>query len=81
MSNILPRMEIISLCGCLVGFVEQVDDEAIKLASSDSSDGRQYSIPTDWVARIDESVYLSKDVFETKDGWKCGAAELASCGT
>jgi len=81
MPKILPHMEIISLCGCLVGFVAHVDDEAIKLTSSESPDGQPYSIPTEWVARIEESVHLNKDVFETKDGWKSEAAELASCGT
>ena len=81
MSDIKPHMEIISLCGCLVGTADHVEDGAIKLTRSDTPDGQQYSIPTEWVAWIDECVHLNKDVFETKDGWKSDAAELASCGT
>jgi hypothetical protein len=80
MSDIKPRMEIISLCGCLVGTADHVEDGVIKLTSYDSLNGQQYSIPIEWVAWIDECVHLNKDVFETKDGWEPDAAELASCG-
>src|SRR5579872_6759959 len=63
MSDIKPHMEIISLCGCLVGTADRVEDGTIKLTRHDCPDGQQYSIPTEWVAWIDECIHLNKDVF------------------
>jgi len=80
MSDIKPNMEIISLCGCLVGTADRVENGTIKLTRHDCPDGQQYSIPTEWVAWIDECIHLNKDVFETQDGWKPDVAELANCG-
>jgi hypothetical protein len=75
MTDIKQHMEIISLCGCLVGTVDHVEDGTIKLTRS--PDGQPHFIPTEWVASVDECVHLNKDVFEAKYGWKSDATEVA----
>lgn len=49
--------------GVHVGTVDHLDGEKwIKLAKSDSVDGRHHWIPVDWVERVDDkAIYLNKD--------------------
>jgi len=75
MSDVKQHMEIISLCGCLVGTVDHVEDGTIKLTRN--SDGQHHIIPAEWVAWVDECVHLNKDVFEAKYAWKSDATEIA----
>jgi len=75
MSDIKRHMEIISLCGCLVGTVDHIEGGAIKLTRSPY--GQHHFIPTECVAWVDECVHLNKAVFEAKYVWKSDAAEIA----
>jgi hypothetical protein len=66
LDDIVPGMEVVSLCGCCVGTVDHLEANAIELMDRD---GRRHFIPVDTVARVDADVHLNTDVFETKRGW------------
>jgi hypothetical protein len=77
---IRPHMDVISSCGSIVGKIDHLEGDAIKLTKNDSPDGQHHFIPTGWVARVDNHVHLNKDADETRRGWKADAASCANCG-
>lgn len=80
MADITPNMEVISSCGCRMGTVDHMENGAIKLTRRDSPDGQHHYLPTGWVARVDDRVYLNKNAEETRQGWKPYAAACGCCG-
>jgi len=69
-SKIREHMEVISSCGCHMGTVDRVEGDTIKLTKNDpQASGHHHFIPLDWVAKVDNKVYLNKDAAETRDNW------------
>lgn len=67
--NIREHMEVIGSDGGHVGTVDHLDGESrIKLARSDSADGKHHYIPTDWVDHVDSHVHLNKPADEAMQG-------------
>lgn len=80
-ADIEPHMDVIASCGCNMGKVDHMEDNAIKLTRNDSPDGQHHFIPKSWVARVDEHVHLNKNAEETQQEWKSEAAGCAACGS
>lgn len=68
-TDIQPKMDVVSSCGCNMGKVDHLEGDTIKLTKNDSADGKHHFIPTGWVARVDEHVHLSKNAEETMKNW------------
>lgn len=69
-TNIREHMDVIGSCGMKLGRVDHVDGDRIKLTKNDSADGQHHYIPSNWVARVDEHVHLSKDCGAAKQEWQ-----------
>jgi len=60
-----------SSCGCHVGTVDRVQGDTIKLTKNDpEAGGKHHTIPTNWVANVDDKVHLNKDADQTRREWK-----------
>ncbi len=68
--DIQEHMDVVGSCGNLLGTVDRVEGNAIKLTKSGSPDGRHHFIPLSWVARVDDHVHLSKNCGEAKRDWQ-----------
>ncbi len=66
-SSISEHMEVLTSDGVLVGKVEGVGSEAIKLTQLGTSTGGHQFIPLTWVGRVDRHVHLSKSRAEVGD--------------
>ena len=71
-SEIKERMEVLGSDGEHVGTVDRVEeDDMIRLADSDSPDGKYHYIPVDFVARIeDKVVHLNLPAEEAVEEWE-----------
>src|SRR3954470_14334726 len=68
-SQIRERMDVIASCGKKIGVVDHVEGNQIKLTRKDSADGQHHYVPTNWVARVDQHVHLSKNSEEACREW------------
>jgi len=68
--DIREHMDVIGSCGNVLGKVDHVEGNSIKLTKNDSPDGLHHLIPMSWVKRVDEHVHLSKNCGEAKSEWQ-----------
>jgi hypothetical protein len=73
LDEIKPGMLVLSSCGCLMGTVDHMDGNSIELTRKDSPDGQHQFLPTLWVARVDDRVYLNKNADEIRQEWASAA--------
>jgi len=72
-TRIREHMEVIGSDGAHIGTVDHLsDDGRIKLAKSDSPDGKHHFISQDIVDHVDEHVHLSVSSSEAMDEWEEG---------
>jgi hypothetical protein len=76
-AGITEHMDVIASCGKRIGTVDRVESGAIKLAKSDSPDGRHHFIPLSWVERVDSHVHLTKNSMDAEANWK---SDASACG-
>jgi hypothetical protein len=70
-SQIREHMEVLGSDGERVGTVDRLDgDDMIKLAHTDSPDGKHHYLAVDLVDRIDEQVHLSVTAEEAVAEWE-----------
>jgi len=69
-SGIRAHMDVISSCGNMLGKVDHVEGQHLKLTKNDSPDGMHHLIPMSWVDRVDDHVHLSKNCGEVKAQWQ-----------
>ena len=70
-SNIKEHMQVIGSCGKQVGVVDRVEGMSIKLTKTGpAAAGSHHYIPTDWVARVDRQVHLSKPCADVQMEWQ-----------
>jgi hypothetical protein len=73
-SNIKEHMEVLGSDGQHVGTVDHLEGaDKIKLAKSDSNDGRHHFISVDLVDKVDSHVHLNKAAKDVKAGWQTAA--------
>ena len=55
------QMDVLSSDGALVGRVDKIEGDRLKLERSDSPDHQHYHVPINWVSRVDDKVHLTRD--------------------
>lgn len=69
-NKVKPGMDVFCSCGQRIGRVNGLIGDMIKLDPSESSTGDESrQIPTEWVERVDRSVYLNKNSEEVMSEW------------
>jgi len=71
--NIREHMEVIGSDGTIVGKVDHVQGNDIKLTKSSDVSGQHHFIPLSWVAKIDAQIHLSKSAKDAKAQWRAAA--------
>ena len=72
--DIKEHMEVLGSDGQHLGTVDHVEgSKHIKLAKSDSADGKHHLIPMDWIDHVDRHVHLNKSTNDAKSQWKSAA--------
>jgi hypothetical protein len=69
-ADIREHMEVYGSCGNLLGKVDHVEGDQIKLTKNDSPDGQHHLIPLSWVAKVHDHIHLNKDCGEAKAEWQ-----------
>jgi hypothetical protein len=69
-ADIREHMEVYGSCGNLLGKVDHVEGDKIKLTKNDSPDGRHHVIPLSWVAKVHDHIHLNKNCGEAKAQWQ-----------
>ena len=69
-AEIREHMEVYGSCGNMLGKVDHVEGDQIKLTKNDSPDGRHHLIPLSWVAKVHDHIHLNKNCGEAKAEWQ-----------
>jgi hypothetical protein len=69
-ADIREHMEVYGSCGNLLGKVDHVEGDQIKLTKNDSPDGQHHLIPLSWVAKVHDHIHLNKDCGEARAEWQ-----------
>ena len=67
--QIKEHMEVLCSTGCIVGVVDHVEGNRIKLTKHDSKDGKHHFIPMSMVAGVDTQVHLNKPGDQVMREW------------
>ena len=83
--DIRPDMQVIASDGGMVGTVDGVEGDRIKLKrAAETGGGGHHFVPTSWVARVDDHVHLDREAALVRDSWQnemgAGAAAAADAG-
>ena len=54
---------------CKVGTVDCLVGGCIKLSRKDSLDGLHHFIPSNWIERIEDKIYMTKNANDTRKEW------------
>ncbi len=68
--RIKEHMEVVGNDGLHVGIIARVEAGEIKLAKSDSPDGRQHFLPLDNVEYVDDRVHLNRSSTRAMAEWR-----------
>lgn len=68
-ADIKEHMAVYGSCGKMLGKVDHVLGDKIKLTKNDSPDGMHHLIPTSWVAKVHDHVHLNKDCDAAMSEW------------
>jgi outer membrane protein OmpA-like peptidoglycan-associated protein len=79
--DIRDDMQVIGSDGGMVGRVDGVDGDRIKLKRSPPGEGPHHFVPIAWVARVDEHVHLDRDAALVRDTWIAEGAGGTGTGT
>ena len=66
--EIRENMQVLGSDGGVVGRVDKVDGERIKL-NREPARGPHHFVPLAWIARVDEHVHLDRDSGTARNGW------------
>ena len=75
-AGIREHMEVVASCGTVIGEVDRVEGNAIKL-TKDDGDGQHHYLPLSMVSHVDRHVHLKKNSREAIASWK---PDADSCG-
>jgi hypothetical protein len=68
--DIKEHMGVFASCGTMVGKVDHVQGNSIKLTKNDSPDGQHHLIPMSWVTRVDSGVHLDREHMAVQRDWQ-----------
>jgi len=70
-NDVREHMEVVGSCGNVLGTVDRVEGNSIKLSKNDpKANGMHHFIPSDWVDSVDDQVHLNKDCGEATRMWR-----------
>ena len=69
-ADIREHMGVYASCGKMVGKVDHVEGDYLKLTKNDSPDGMHHLIPLSWVAKVHDHIHLNKDHEEVESQWQ-----------
>jgi hypothetical protein len=69
-NDIKEHQEVYASCGKMIGKVDHVEGDYIKLTKNDSPDGQHHLIPLSWVAKVHDHIHLNKDHKEVQSQWQ-----------
>lgn len=69
-ADIMEHAEVYASCGTMIGKVDHVEGDTIRLTKKDSPDGQHHRIPLSWVAKVHHHVHLNKDADEVHNQWQ-----------
>ena len=69
-ADITEHMNVVASCGTVIGKVDHVEGDTIKLTRKDSADGQHHRIPLSWVAKVHDHIHLNKDHKEVESQWQ-----------
>ena len=75
--DIAHGMQVLGSDGALLGTVDGVEGDTIKLQRDGSPDGMHHFVPLDLVERVDQHVHLNATSAAARDRWVPGAAAAA----
>jgi hypothetical protein len=68
--DIRQQMHVITDCGTIIGLVDSVEGDLIRLNASDLDfTGEYHYIPMHWVDRVDNHVHLNRSWDEVEHDW------------
>ncbi|MBB5715979.1 DUF2171 domain-containing protein [Sphingomonas aerophila] len=71
LSKVTEHMEVVGSDGEHVGTVDKNRDDRLILTKSDAdAGGRHHSVPSRWIASVDDKVTLTKTAQEAKNHWR-----------
>jgi len=81
LGKVTEHMEVVGSDGEHVGTVDKNRDDRLILTKSDAdAGGRHHSIPSRWIASVDDKVTLTKTAQEAKDHWRDEEGNSANLG-
>lgn len=76
-AGIRTHMEVHASCGKVIGKVDAVEGETIKLTKESCGDGRHHFVPTSLVDHVDRHVHLNKN---SEEAMKWCTTDASTCG-
>ncbi|MCU0703711.1 MAG: DUF2171 domain-containing protein [Fimbriiglobus sp.] len=73
--GIRPHLPVYASDGVMIGVVDRLEGDQIKLTRKESTDDQHHYVPTDWVQNVDDAaVRLSKPSVECQTGMQLGGS-------
>jgi hypothetical protein len=69
-ADIREHQAVYASCGRMVGKVDRVEGDSIKLTRHDSPDGQHHRIPLSWVAKVHDHIHLDRDHKAVESEWQ-----------
>ena len=76
-AGIRTHMDVYASCGKLIGKVDHVEGDSIKLTKDSFGDGQHHFLPTSMVAHVDRHVHLNKN---SEEAAKWSTTDASACG-
>jgi len=67
-SKVKEHMQVFGSCGNLLGTVDRVESDLIKLTAAEG--GQHHFIPLNWIDSVDDSVRLTRDCGTARREWR-----------
>ena len=75
-SSVSAGMQVLGSDGGMIGTVDSVEDDRIKLKRApEAGGGLHHYIPLAWVARVDDHVHLDRDAALAREVWAAEGAD------
>jgi outer membrane protein OmpA-like peptidoglycan-associated protein len=78
--DITHGMQVLGSDGGLIGSVDGVESEGIKLQRAAAGDGLHHYVPADFIDHVDQHVHLNVTAATARDRWVAGSGAAAGVG-
>ena len=74
-SRIETHMDVVAADGEMIGKVDHMQDDKIKLTKNDSPDHQHHFVPLTWIDHVDRHVHLNKSLSEIRAATVAGVPQ------